>query len=155
MAISFTETPETVEDTQSDLAVNRKRDRDETQVALDTLVKAMVEVWETAGKPGPAEAPRKRFTVPTKDRSAFKAMIRRATTLHKVAPVWYKDVASGTNTTVKFTIGPAPVRETKADAGPAADAAITAAHREGTAPSAPAPAPQPQSEGRRLIGGRR
>lgn len=152
MAISFTETPETVEDTQSDLAVNRKRDRDETQVALDSVVKAMVEAWEAAGKPDPADAPRKRFTVPTKDRSAFKAMIRRATTLHKVAPVWYKDVASGTSTTVKFTIGPAPVKETKADetSAPAAPAPAPA-----QAPAASAPAPQPQSEGRRLIGGRR
>jgi hypothetical protein len=138
MAITFSETPETVEDTQTEIASGRSRERDETQQALDALVAAMVKEWESNGKPTAENgAPRKRFTVPTADKSAFKSMIRRATTLAKVAPIWYKDVKSGDNTTVKFSIGPVPV---KAEANGTASA-----QTETPAPTPQAPA-QPQAD---------
>lgn len=147
--ITFNETPETVEDTQNEVASGRSRERDETQVALDNIVKAMVDEWTSKGKPTPENgAPRKRFMVPTKDRSAFKNMIRRSTTLHKVAPMWYKDVKSGDNTTVKFAIVPQPAKPVKVDATAAATPAAPAA----PAPAAPAPS-EPQA--RRGLVGRR
>lgn len=152
MPITFNETPETVEDTQNEVASGRSRERDETQLSLDNIVKAMVAEWTSKGKPTPENgAPRKRFTVPTKDRSAFKNMIRRATTLHKVTPMWYKDVKSGDNTTVKFAIVPQPAKAT-----PDATAAATPAAPAAPVPAAPA-APQPpaESQPRRGLVGRR
>ena len=147
MAITFNETPETVEDTQTEIASGRSRERDETQVALDTVVGAMVKEWESNGKPGPADAPRKRYTVLTADKSAFKGMIRRATTLHKVSPVWYKDVKSGDKTTIKFTIGPVPAKPEANGTAPAEPQAQAPAEPQAPAPAEPqAPA---QESGRR------
>jgi hypothetical protein len=130
--INITEDPITDDDTQTDFR-ERNTARDETQVALDTAVGGLVKSWAEAGKPGRDKAPAKRYVVVKADVSGLKSMIRRACTLHKVAPVWFVDNKRDDGTVaVKFTVGPIPPKAPKPD--PAADTAP---------PADPAPKPGP------------
>jgi hypothetical protein len=124
--INITEDVVTDGDTQNELSA-KSRDRDETQVALDGQVKTLAEAWNAAGKPGPESAPKKAYVVASGDVSGLKQMIRRACSLHKVAPAFFKDVKrEDGNTRVKFTVQPVPPKKAKANATPDAPATETA-----------------------------
>jgi len=86
------------EDTQTELAPGRNRERDEFQQSVDKTVEGMVGS-DTAY----------RYTVVKADKSSMKKIIRRATDLHKQLPVWFKDQPHEDGTvTVKFRVMPKP-----------------------------------------------
>jgi hypothetical protein len=136
------------EDTQTTI-VTRTHDRDEDQTAMDKRVAGLVKRWTEAGKPAQATAPFLRLTVPKEQRSAVKKLIRRATVLAKVEPLYWQDTKPNSDgeITVKFTVGPKrekPATETPAAATPTVPA------------PAPTPAPPAQDEKRGgLLSGRR
>jgi hypothetical protein len=125
------------------LATGRPRDRDETQQVIDAATETLMKAWEAAGKPtyealtastedtpqsqAFTDSAKQAYTVDKKDRSALKGMIRRATTLHKGAPVYAADVVNDKDGTVTviYTYAPPPVKaESDGDASenPAPDA---------------------------------
>jgi len=91
MAITLhTDTTETDLPEQTELSEGHVRD--DFQQAVDKDVSALKTATATAKWPD--HNPGKlyhRYVVGSDDRAALKAVIRRAATLHKVAPVFYKD----------------------------------------------------------------
>lgn len=86
--------PAKTEDTQTDLATQRTRARDEAQKELDGEVTKLVAEWKAAGSPATG-IPNRRYEVD--DVAEAKRRVNRAFTLAskdmtpKLAPMWYKD----------------------------------------------------------------
>jgi hypothetical protein len=88
--------PAKSDDTQTDLATQRTRLRDDQQKELDTDVAEQVKEWDAAGTPENGE-PSRRYEVD--EVADAKRRVRRAFTLAskdrtpKLAPMWWKDGA--------------------------------------------------------------
>jgi hypothetical protein len=135
----------TGEDTQNEI-VTRSNVRDADQLAIDAIVKPLVDAWKATGEPAPDRLVKGmifRMKVTKTDRSDIKKGVRRAMNLYGADPMWWKDTkptADG-NLVVKF--GPQK-RKVKAAETPA------------PAPD-PAPVPAPPADEKRggLLGTRR
>jgi hypothetical protein len=97
------------------LSQAHSRDRNEDQQAIDAELATCVKAYTEKGGPKhPADRrPRVAFAVAPKDKAELKGMIRRACTLHKVAPVWFEDItdeATG-EVVVTLTVGPQPPKK--------------------------------------------
>jgi hypothetical protein len=98
MAITLRDNP--ADDTQTDLAPGRNRERDDFQKGVDETVKGLVGTDNTY-----------RYTVAKDDKGDMKRIVRRATDIHKQTPVWFKDSAHEDGTvTIKFRVQPKPVK---------------------------------------------
>lgn len=81
-----TEVPEQTE------LISQSRERDEFQLQVDKDVETLKMATAKAGWPSPEPAKLfHRYVVGADDRSALKAVIRRAGTLHHVEALFYKD----------------------------------------------------------------
>lgn len=143
--MALTVTQPTTPDTQEKLSTGRSRERDETQVMIDGIYGELVAEWDKAGKPEPGKSnPFRRLAVAKADVSELKSMIRRAATLHKVAPVYWKDAKNDDGTvTVKFgaqVIPPKPNANGAAAETPTPAQPETPAQSEQTPAEAPSPA---------------
>jgi hypothetical protein len=144
--MALTVTQPTTPDTQEELSTGRSRERDETQVMIDGIYGELVAEWDKAGKPEPGKGnPFRRLAVAKADVSELKSMIRRAATLHKVAPVYWKDAKNDDGTvTVKF--GAQAIPPKASPNGTTAETPATPAQPETPAtaePQTPAEAPSP------------
>jgi uncharacterized protein involved in type VI secretion and phage assembly len=147
MAITLTDAPN--DDTQTELASGRSRDRDPQQVKIDGDVAALVAGWNAQGKPAPAQSPAKTYTVLKVERSEAKDMIRKAGRLHKIMPVFFKDaVRKDGRVAIKYTVTAIPA---KAAETPAPVAEPTPEVPE----TAPETAPETERESRGRFAGRR
>lgn len=109
-------TPE--QDTQTTVRQNSHA-RDDFQKHIDGIIGGVVKDWHDKGRKSPDKAPFARFTVAKTDVADMKSVIRRAFTLHKHAPVFYKDaVGQDGNVTVKVVpaaLPPKPDKDTPAE----------------------------------------
>lgn len=129
--------PATKADTQTDLATQRTRTRDEGQKALDTDVAALVKEWEAADGPSNGN-PNRRYEVD--DVAEAKRRVNRAFTLvakdmtPKLAPMWWKDGTKDAEgyVAIKFGVRVSTPAETKA----AADAEKETPKADGETPKA-------------------
>lgn len=114
-------TPE--QDTQGTIRTNSHA-RDEFQQHIDGIVQKVVKDWHDKGQKSPDKAPFVRLTVAKTDVADLKSAIRRAFTLHKHAPVFFKDaVGKDGNVTVKVTPAALPPKpKPTADAPQSQDA---------------------------------
>jgi hypothetical protein len=154
-------------DEEDEVALPKSRERDDDQKGIDSDAEKMKAAWVAAGKPGLDKlttkagfkaATKTAYIVNKSDRPTVKGMIRRACTLHKVSPVYAKDLVNADGTVrIKWTVGPVPPKsETPAETPAEVPAEVPA-------PSNPAadvetPAPQtdaPAETGRRGLIGRR
>lgn len=120
--------------------------RDEFQQEVDGHVGALKVKTAAAKWPEPsAKALFHRYVVGADDRAALKAVIRRATILHKVVPLFYKDAKTEAgHYVVKFHVA----RATDKDGKPVKDESL---NDDGTPVKVPAPAaaaaPAPEKAG--------
>jgi hypothetical protein len=117
---------------QTDLEVGRYRD--EFQQMVDKDVATLKHKTATAGWPDPD--PKKlfqRYVVGPDDAGSLKAVIRRAGTLHKVDPEFYKNAKTEAgHVAIKFHV----TRKVDKDGKPVADDTLTADGKP-TPPAAP------------------
>jgi hypothetical protein len=97
------------------LATKHSRDRDEDQTAIDAELGKTVAAYVKAGgdKVSEDKRPRVAFAVAPDDKASLKGLIRRAATLHKVAPVFFEDTADDATgeIVVTLTVGPPPAKK--------------------------------------------
>lgn len=140
MPINFEPVDMTDDDDQTEVKPPRATDRDEDQIQIDGFVAELATSWQAAGKPKQESAPWRKLIVSKTDVSATKNMIRRACTLAKVSPLYWKDATRPDGRiSVKFTVTDPPPRKEKKNAANGAATAPAAP----AAPAATAPKPGP------------
>lgn len=122
------------------------RHRDEFQLQIDSDVESLKMATAKAGWPDPDPAKLyQRYVVGKDDATAMKGVIRRAGTLHKVAPQFYTDAKTDDGLVViKFHVN----RATDKDGKPVADDSLTDDGKPKPAAASQAPAGGGKGDGK-------
>jgi hypothetical protein len=114
MPINFEPVDMSDDDDQTEVRNTRNTERDEDQQEVDKLTEPLVKSWRDAGQPKQEASPWRKLVVAKTDVSAVKSMIRRACTLYKTVPLYWKDVTRPDGrVSIKYTVTTPPPRKDK------------------------------------------